>query len=42
MAEPGACAPLAALISGAFVPEAGEHLGLVVSGANTTAVDFSR
>jgi threonine dehydratase len=40
VAEPGAAAPLAALLSGAYVPAAGERVGVVVSGANTTAVDF--
>ena len=42
VAEPGAAAPLAALLSGAYVPAAGERVGIVVSGANTSAVDFSR
>ena len=41
VAEPGAAAPLAALISGAYVPQPGERIGVVVSGANTTAVEFS-
>jgi threonine dehydratase len=40
VAEPGAAAPLAALLSGAYSPAPGERVGLVVSGANTTAVDF--
>jgi threonine dehydratase len=40
VAEPGAAAPLAALLSGAYVPAPGERVGVVVSGANTTAVDF--
>jgi threonine dehydratase len=40
VAEPGAAAPLAALLSGAYVPAPGERVGIVVSGANTTAVDF--
>ena len=40
VAEPGAAAPLAALLSGAYAPAAGERVGIVVSGANTTAVDF--
>lgn len=34
-AEPGGCATLAALISGRYVPESGERVGLVVSGGNT-------
>jgi len=42
VAEPGACAPLAALASGAWSPGPDEHVAIVVSGANTTAVDFSR
>jgi threonine dehydratase len=41
VAEPGAAAPFAALISGAYVPAPGERIGVVVSGANTTAVDFA-
>ena len=41
VAEPGAAAPLAALISGAYVPAAGERVAVLVSGANTTAVDFN-
>jgi threonine dehydratase len=42
VAEPGAAAPFAALVSGAYVPAPGERVGVVVCGANTTAVDFSR
>lgn len=42
VAEPGAAAPLAALLSGAYVPAASERVGIVVSGGNTTAVDFTR
>lgn len=40
VAEPGAAAPLAALLSGAYVPTRGERVALLVSGGNTTAVDF--
>jgi threonine dehydratase len=40
VAEPGAAAPLAALISQAYVPARGERVGVLVSGANTTAVKF--
>ncbi len=40
VAEPGAAAPFAALVSGAYVPAPGERVGVVVCGANTTAVDF--
>ena len=42
VAEPGGCAAFAALQSRAYVPRAGERVGIVVSGGNTTAVDFSR
>ena len=42
VAEPGGCAALAALACGAYSPEPGEHMAVVISGANTTAVDFSR
>jgi threonine dehydratase len=40
VAEPGAAAPMAALLSGAYVPAPRERMGVVVSGGNTTAVDF--
>jgi threonine dehydratase len=40
--EPGGSTALAALLSGRYVPEPGERVAVVVSGANTTAVDFSR
>jgi threonine dehydratase len=39
-AEPGGVAALAALLSGVYVPEPGERVGVVVSGGNSTAVDF--
>jgi threonine dehydratase len=42
VAEPGACAALAALLSGRYQPEPGEHVAVILSGANTTAVDFNR
>ena len=42
VAEPGAAAPLAALLSKAYVPANGERVGILVSGANTTAVAFDR
>jgi len=38
--EPGGCAALAALLSGRYVPEPGESVAVVVSGANTTAVNL--
>jgi threonine dehydratase len=42
VAEPGGAAALAALVSGAYRPKAGERVGVVVCGGNTTAVDFNR
>ena len=42
VAEPGAAAPLAALLARAYVPDKGERVGVLVSGANTTAVAFDR
>ena len=41
VAEPGGVAPLAALISGRYRPVSGERVAVLVSGGNTTAVDFS-
>jgi len=40
VAEPGGAAALAALLDGGYTPTAGERVGIVVSGGNTTAVDF--
>jgi threonine dehydratase len=40
VAEPGGAAAFAALLSGAYVPRSGERVGVVVSGGNSTAVDF--
>jgi threonine dehydratase len=42
VAEPGAAAPLAALLSGRYRPQPGERVGVLICGANTTAVDFDR
>jgi threonine dehydratase len=42
VAEPGGCAALAAVVSGRYQPASGETMAVVISGANTTAVDFSR
>jgi len=42
VAEPGGSAAFAALLSGRYQPQPGERLGVVVSGGNTVAVDFSR
>ena len=35
-------AATAALLSGRYKPQPGERVGIVVSGGNTVAVDFSR
>src|SRR5215813_517829 len=40
VAEPGGAAALAAVLSGAYKPEIGERIGVIISGGNTTAVDF--
>jgi threonine dehydratase len=40
--EPGGCAALAAVLSGEYSPGPGEIVTIVISGANTTAVDFGR
>ncbi len=40
--EPGGCTSLGALVSGAYAPAPGETVAVVLSGANTTAVDFDR
>jgi threonine dehydratase len=42
VAEPGGAAALAALASGRYRPEPGETVAVVISGGNTTAVDFGR
>jgi threonine dehydratase len=41
VAEPGGAATLAALLSGAYIPARDERVGVLISGANTTAVDFA-
>jgi threonine dehydratase len=40
VAEPGGAAAFAALLSGVYRPAADERMGVVVCGANTTAVDL--
>lgn len=40
VAEPGGAAAFAALLSGAYRPKSGERVGIIVSGGNTTAVNF--
>jgi threonine dehydratase len=42
VAEPGAAAALAALLSARYTPRPGERVGVLVSGGNTAAVDFDR
>lgn len=42
VAEPGGATALAALLSGRYRPRAGERVGVLLCGANTTAVDFGR
>jgi threonine dehydratase len=40
VAEPGGAAALAALLAGLYRPRAGERVGVLLCGANTTAVNF--
>jgi threonine dehydratase len=40
VAEPGGAAALAALTSGGYVPDAGERIGVLICGGNTTAVNW--
>jgi threonine dehydratase len=42
VAEPGGATALAAVCSGKYRRQPGEHVGVVVSGGNTTAVDINR
>ena len=42
VAEPGGAAAFSALLASAYVPVPGERVGILVSGGNTTAVDFGR
>ena len=41
VAEPGGSAAVASLLSRAYQPAPGERVAIIVSGANTTAVDFA-
>jgi threonine dehydratase len=41
VAEPGGAAAFAALVSGRYEPRTGEHVGILLSGGNTTAVNFA-
>ncbi|MGH8866800.1 MAG: threonine/serine dehydratase [Actinomycetes bacterium] len=40
-AEVGACAPVAALLTGAYAPERGDRVAVIVCGANTDPSDLS-
>jgi threonine dehydratase len=40
VAEPGGAAAFAAVLCGAYVPANGERVGVLISGGNTTAVEF--
>jgi threonine dehydratase len=40
VAEPGGAAAMEALLSERYLPAAGERVGVLISGGNTTAVDF--
>lgn len=40
VAEPGGAAAFAALLSGGYVPQPNERIGVLICGGNTTAVDF--
>jgi threonine dehydratase len=41
VAEPGGATAFAALLSGAYQPSSGERVGVIISGGNTTAVNFT-
>ena len=42
VAEPGGSAAFAAVLSGRYKPAAGERVGILICGGNTSAVDFAR
>jgi threonine dehydratase len=42
VAEPAGATALAAILSSAYTPAPGERVGIVISGGNTVAVDFTR
>jgi threonine dehydratase len=42
VAEPGGAAAFSAILSGAYRPKAEERVAIVISGGNTTAVNFDR
>jgi threonine dehydratase len=41
VAEPGGAAAFSAILSGAYRPQAGERVAVIISGGNTAAVDFA-
>jgi threonine dehydratase len=41
-AEPGGVAAFSAILSGAYKPRTGERIAVIISGGNTTAVNFDR
>jgi len=40
VAEPGGAAAFSALLSGAYTPQPGERVAVIISGGNTAAVNF--
>jgi threonine dehydratase len=42
VAEPGGAAAFAALLSGRYVPQPQERVGVLICGGNTVAIDFDR
>jgi threonine dehydratase len=42
VAEPGGAAAFSALTSGAYKAQTGERIGVIISGGNTTAVNFDQ
>jgi threonine dehydratase len=42
VAEPGGAAAFSALTSGVYTPQAGESVGVIISGGNTTSVNFDQ
>jgi threonine dehydratase len=42
VAEPAGATVLAPLLAGLYRPQPGERIGVLLCGANTTAVDFTR
>ena len=42
VAEPGGAAAFSALLSGAYTPQLGERVGVIISGGNTAVVNFEQ